>query len=443
MGKGTQRLEKIFTPTTDEINQGFTINAWHVSQSVNAFTGTGSFDIDISGSLTVSGSTLLSGSVQILGDKEITGSLDVDGDITSTGTISGGTGSFDTINARKLNITIESSSVIYNSGSNIFGDEPTDTQILSGSVYVPNLHYLAGNPKDTNLRIDEKLATSSFDSFSASLHTEQLQQDQNLDNVSASFATSQGVQAGRLDSLEIFTSSLFDDFVTEVEYSASIAGITSSLENSIATKLDTGSYLTDSSSFDTRIDSKLDASTYTTDSASFDTRINSKLNTSTFNSFSSSVSSEIDSVENTNTTQQGQINSLIAETSSYAKVDTNNTFTGDNVFSGSVQGVVIPLTVTSQTASMDCSQGNFFTLTLPTGSNTHIIPTNIQPGLTITLQVKQDPSDIGTVTFNPTKFDFPRLALPNATSQPGAKDILTFVSFDNQVLNGVISNDMI
>ena len=56
MGKGTERLENIFTPSTDEINQGFTINAWHVSQSVNAFTGTGSYDIDINGSLTVTGS---------------------------------------------------------------------------------------------------------------------------------------------------------------------------------------------------------------------------------------------------------------------------------------------------------------------------------------------------------------------------------------------------
>ena len=56
MGKGTKRLENIFTPTVDEINQGFTINAWHVSQSVNAFTGTGSYDIDIDGSLTVTGS---------------------------------------------------------------------------------------------------------------------------------------------------------------------------------------------------------------------------------------------------------------------------------------------------------------------------------------------------------------------------------------------------
>ena len=56
MGKGTQRLKNIFTDNTDEINQGYTINSWHVSQSVEAFTGTGSFDIEVEGSITVTGS---------------------------------------------------------------------------------------------------------------------------------------------------------------------------------------------------------------------------------------------------------------------------------------------------------------------------------------------------------------------------------------------------
>lgn len=55
MAKGTKRLENIFTPT-DKIQQSYTINSWHVSQSIDAFTGTGSYDLEISGSLTISGS---------------------------------------------------------------------------------------------------------------------------------------------------------------------------------------------------------------------------------------------------------------------------------------------------------------------------------------------------------------------------------------------------
>jgi len=56
MGKGTKRLENIFTDNVDEINQGYTINSWHVSQSVDAFTGTGSYDIEVEGSVTITGS---------------------------------------------------------------------------------------------------------------------------------------------------------------------------------------------------------------------------------------------------------------------------------------------------------------------------------------------------------------------------------------------------
>jgi hypothetical protein len=45
-----------------------TIEAWQVSQSVDAFTGEYAYDIIISGSLTVTGSTNLSGSTTIVGD---------------------------------------------------------------------------------------------------------------------------------------------------------------------------------------------------------------------------------------------------------------------------------------------------------------------------------------------------------------------------------------
>lgn len=44
-----------------------TIEAWQVSQSVDAFTGIAAYDITISGSLKVTGSTNLSGSTTIVG----------------------------------------------------------------------------------------------------------------------------------------------------------------------------------------------------------------------------------------------------------------------------------------------------------------------------------------------------------------------------------------
>jgi uncharacterized coiled-coil protein SlyX len=86
----------------------------------------------------------------------------------------------------------------------------------------------------------------------------------------------------RLDSLELFSSSLEGGFVTQAE----LASATGSLIDSIATKLDTGSYLSDSASFDTRLDS-LESDTGSQDgrldnlegfTSSIDTTIKTKLN---------------------------------------------------------------------------------------------------------------------------------------------------------------------
>ena len=341
--------------------------------------------VSLDNGLTVSGSTLLSGSVDIIGNKTITGSLSVSGNITSGDTISAPSASFDTINARLIHTTIESSSVIYSTGSNTLGDEPSDVQILSGSVYVPNLHYLAGNVKDTNLRIDEKLSTSSFDSFSASLHTEQLQQDTNLTNVSASFAISQGVQDQRLDSIEAFTSSLVADFVTDVEYSASIEVVTSSLYTYI------------------------------------DNQDAKKLNTGSFNTYSSSI--------------QGELNLK-------SDLTGNNTFVGNNIFSGSVNGNINALTITSNTASMDCSQGNFFTIQLVSGSTSHLEPSNIQPGQTITLKVTQPSVGVGGLSFE-SNIKFPNLFDYTPTQTVDSIDIVTFVTFDSNEILAVASNNLL
>ena len=60
-------LENIFTAGVDEIAQNFTVESWHVSQSVDAFTGASDYDITISGSLTVIGPTSGSFTGSLLG----------------------------------------------------------------------------------------------------------------------------------------------------------------------------------------------------------------------------------------------------------------------------------------------------------------------------------------------------------------------------------------
>ena len=108
--------------------------------------------------------------------------------------------------------------------------------------------------------------------------------------------------------------------------------------------------------------------------------------------------------------------------------------TGSNTFSGSINSEVIPLTITSQTASIDFSQGNFFTLTLPTSSiDTHIDASNIKAGMTSNVRINTIGS--GSVSFS-SDFQFPVLNsyIPSTLN---TTDILTFVTFDTSLLYGV------
>jgi len=57
-------LKTIFTTGSDEIVQGFSINSWHVSQSVEALTGASAYDITISGSLEIEGPLTITGSIK-------------------------------------------------------------------------------------------------------------------------------------------------------------------------------------------------------------------------------------------------------------------------------------------------------------------------------------------------------------------------------------------
>jgi hypothetical protein len=108
----------------------------------------------------------------------------------------------------------------------------------------------------------------------------------------------------------------------------------------------------------------------------------------------------------------------------------NNTFTANNVFSGSVRGDVGALSITSNTASMDCSEGNFFTIQLVSGSTTHIDPSNILPGQTINLLVNTTGN--GLLTFAPSIIQVTG-SVYTATTGSGTigKDIVTFISFDS------------
>jgi len=104
--------------------------------------------------------------------------------------------------------------------------------------------------------------------------------------------------------------------------------------------------------------------------------------------------------------------------------------TGSQVITGSLRGNVGALSISSNTASLDCSTGNFFTLLLVSGSNTFVNPSNILPGQTINLRVKQASIASGSISFASSVKQVSGSAYtPTATAN--GEDIVTFISFDS------------
>ena len=103
------------------------------------------------------------------------------------------------------------------------------------------------------------------------------------------------------------------------------------------------------------------------------------------------------------------------------------------IVSGSVSGEVTALTIASQTASLDMRDGNFFTLTLVSGSDTHIDATNIQPGQTINVKLTQPGSGYGTVSFS-GDWAFQSGSLYTGSAAAGIIDVVSAVTFDSSKL---------
>ena len=114
--------------------------------------------------------------------------------------------------------------------------------------------------------------------------------------------------------------------------------------------------------------------------------------------------------------------------------------TSGSVVQGYLRGNVEALSITSNTASIDCKAGNFFTLTLASSADTHLTATNVQAGQTINLQLTQ-PATTGSVSFNTGVFKFKGGTAPSATTTANAVDVISFLSFDGSTLKGNIIND--
>jgi cytoskeletal protein CcmA (bactofilin family) len=347
-----------------------------------------------------------------------------------------------TLFASKVVTLIESSSIIYSSGSNILGDETSDTQTLVGDVIMSGSASLTGSMGISNdLNVLGNISSSTISGI-GNVTTYSQSVDARLDIVEATASLyvpfSQSVDS-RLDFLEgPFSSSVSQEIVTLQLFTASVGLVTTASFQAFtaSTNQRLNSLEVASSSLQTFSSSALiSIANLNTTTASLNTSVNAlNISTVSLNSFSASTLIRLNNLETTSASVNNSIaninvatESLQSKTGSYATTG-SNTFIGNEVFSGSVRGVVVPLSIASSTASMDCSLGNFFTLTLAGAATTRLVASNIQPGETITLKILQ-PATTGSLTY-PSYIKFPNLLAYSASAISGATDIITFVTYD-------------
>jgi len=104
--------------------------------------------------------------------------------------------------------------------------------------------------------------------------------------------------------------------------------------------------------------------------------------------------------------------------------------TGPVRLTGSAVGNLTTLTTLANTASLDCSTANLFTIQLVEGTNTYINPTSVQTGQTFNLLVSTTGS--ATVSFPSIVKQVSGSAyVPTTTS---ATDVLSFIAKDSSTL---------
>lgn len=403
----------------------------NIGVKINAQTN----DVTIVNNFRVDGNTDLNGNLDVSGSFIHSGSIDIKGNVTVDGDISAQIATFDTVNTRLLHVTEESASVIFSSGSNVIGDDITDTQEIVGITTISGSLGVTGNQSNTgSLTVSGEISSSTLNGIG------------NVSNYSSSVDSRISSLSNRTGSVDSSVTALNAFTSSQLSINSGYNSFTQSADNrltSLETFTGSAVTLTEFNSYTSSTDNRLDSIESFTASLQTDF-----VSTGSFNSFTqstdnhlaqldlytASTDNRLTQIEIKTGSLQNQVDSLISVTGSYATTG-SNTFIGDNVFSGSVHGEVYDISIASSTASIDCSQGNFFTLTLPSGS-TNLNATNIQAGQTITLRLTQPSAGYGSIFLEPTIKE-PTDGLITLTPSVNAEDVITFVSFDTSAIYAV------
>ena len=241
----------------------------------------------------------------------------------------------------------------------------------------------------------------------------------------ASYATNANLLDGLDSTAFVSTGSFGAQTASFNAFSASILSYTSSQNNRNGTYANTASFNAFSASI----------LSYTSSNNAAIADI--LLETASINLFSASLLSFTGSQKNLNGTFATTGSNTFKGTET---ISGSLLLSGSAVISGSAFGAVRALTITSQTASINFSTGNYFTLALPTGSNVFLNPTNVQIGQTAILEITQPLSgSVSTVTY-PASITFPQNFAYTASAVLSTSDTINFISFNGSTLRAIAAN---
>ena len=345
-----------------------TASLYSVTSSFNAFSAS---VLSYTSSINAKTSSFATtGSNAFIGTQTITGSILQSGSFTSTGTIT----------AQTLVVQTVSSSVIYSSGSNIFGNNITNTQTLTGSVIVTGSVSVNGSSVIlTNQTSSMSVATasyagaytltSSFHAYTSSndlTNTTQSARLSALEAATASIYTATASFSGRVGALEATTASLFSYTSSNDAKIASIYTTTSSLNASVAAlNAQSASLLS------------FTASTILTDATQSARLSGLEAASASINSYTSSNDAKITSIYSTTSSLNASIASLNSYTASNTLTDatqsvrlsaleaaTASLYTATSSFSARVGGLEAQsASLLSYTSSTDAKIASIYTTT--------------------------------------------------------------------------------
>jgi len=357
------------------------------------------------------------------------------------------------LDVARLNVQYVSSSVSYNSGSNIFGDASADKHEFTGSVNIADTLFIKGQAiglGELNTQTgSQDLVNLSISTFTGSLRTEL----NNIEALTASFKAATILSSStQIQNYDVFglNSNLYTSTGSLIGITNGIMALTASMKAAtiVSSSTQIQNYFTFAvtSSVNTFYGNQivtggLDVRDGVT--GSFKGNLNG---TATYAGTVSMGNSSTNQNYALVFTTAGSNGYLSQYTDAFGGMlynpSTNKlTVSGSVEVSGSVYGNVTAQPVNGgNTASLDISNANFFTVTFADNITTHISASNVKAGQSVNILITTGTNT--TASFS-TNIKQPSGSFYLPTSGSGNKDVLSLVAFDSNSLYLVAVNQMI